>query len=325
MNSSEQSQNEASEPKGQGASSYSDKWTIYCHTHIVTGRRYVGLTKKRMLQRWNEHVYNAQSKRGKGCRHFWNAIRKYGKDAFLHEILAMSWDLEGANATERIIVEQWDTRNPEFGFNLALGGSHIPHPVKNPWDCPEFREKGLTNLAKANASLTTQQRSQNAKNLWSDPEYSAKVTKSSKKAWSDPFLRINQSESQRIIKARPEIKKRQVEASRELWRSETFRAKNANLWNDPRFRSQCQSGLVRGAALNSSKTHCNNGHEYSSENTYITKSGSRVCRICARERGKIDMRAARARKKTGSCQHMNLSLRPREETLAALVVSKMLN
>lgn len=30
------------------------------------------------------------------------------------------------------------------------------------------------------------------------------------------------------------------------------------------------------------KTHCKNGHEFSSENTYITPSGSRACRTCKR-------------------------------------------
>lgn len=41
------------------------------------------------------------------------------------------------------------------------------------------------------------------------------------------------------------------------------------------------------------KTHCPHGHEYSPENTYVTKAGARMCRTCLRERS----RATRAAKK----------------------------
>lgn len=40
-----------------------------------------------MMKRWNQHLANATKKRGKGCRHFWNAIRLYGPGAFSHEVL----------------------------------------------------------------------------------------------------------------------------------------------------------------------------------------------------------------------------------------------
>lgn len=42
----------------------------------------------------------------------------------------------------------------------------------------------------------------------------------------------------------------------------------------------CGEGL---AAKNKAKTHCPHGHEYTSENTEISSSGRRKCRICRRE------------------------------------------
>ncbi|WP_396021799.1 HNH endonuclease signature motif containing protein [Bacillus cereus group sp. BfR-BA-01522] len=41
--------------------------------------------------------------------------------------------------------------------------------------------------------------------------------------------------------------------------------------------------LLRGegmSAENVKKTHCPQGHEYTEENTYISKAGSRYCRKC---------------------------------------------
>lgn len=39
-----------------------------------------------------------------------------------------------------------------------------------------------------------------------------------------------------------------------------------------------------GGCLNKNKTHCKYGHEFTPENTRITKEGGRVCRTCAKRR-----------------------------------------
>jgi len=121
-------------------------WTLYCHIHIVTGRRYIGVTKNTMLHRWNRHVYSAL-RSSHGRSHFANAIRKYGKKAFSHEILCQSKTLEEANACEQILIIQYDTQNPMKGFNLAPGGSYTPRRNGcNPWNNPEYRVKALVRL-----------------------------------------------------------------------------------------------------------------------------------------------------------------------------------
>jgi len=129
-------------------------WTIYCHIHVESGRRYIGLTQYTMLHRWNQHIAQAKNLKNEKRSHFAAAIRKYGKDAFSHEILAMSWDLEGANVTERIIIEQWDTRNPEIGFNLAKGGGSKPSlNPKNPWNRSEYRDKLMNIFSSSNFKI----------------------------------------------------------------------------------------------------------------------------------------------------------------------------
>jgi hypothetical protein len=45
----------------------------------------------------------------------------------------------------------------------------------------------------------------------------------------------------------------------------------------------CRENLMRGetlAAANARKAHCNNGHEYTPENTYQRPAGRRECRSC---------------------------------------------
>ena len=58
-------------------------------------------------------------------------------------------------------------------------------------------------------------------------------------------------------------------------------------------RSQNMHDLVRnGRCFNSSKTHCPKGHAYDEENTYINpSSGSRMCRVCIRERDRARSRS----------------------------------
>lgn len=47
-------------------------------------------------------------------------------------------------------------------------------------------------------------------------------------------------------------------------------------------RANIQRGEVGGHLR--AKTHCPKGHPYSGENLYVTKTGSRHCRECTRER-----------------------------------------
>lgn len=109
-----------------------------------------------MMWRWNRHIYAANVAKKSGRSHFANAIRLYGKDAFSHEVLRVCADLEEANAYEAYFINLFRTRDLASGFNLCLGGSHAPHPFRNPWDRPEYREANLASsrerLARATAA-----------------------------------------------------------------------------------------------------------------------------------------------------------------------------
>jgi len=161
-------------------------WTVYCHTLITDGRRYVGLTARTMERRWSQHVCHAKNSKG-GRWHFPNAIRKYGKDAFSHDVLGTFDTLEAANDFEKAKILEWDLRNPEKGFNLAEGGEHVPHSIrKNPWDRPEYRAK-CTEAAKF---------------TFNDPAVRSKI----RQAQSSSEYRERKTAINREILSRPEVR-----------------------------------------------------------------------------------------------------------------------
>ena len=173
------------------------KWTIYCHTHIDSSRRYIGLTKMTMMKRWNRHIYNTNyMKNGKPANtgHFPNAIRKYGKDAFSHEILEVCNTLKKANSAEIKWIEFYDTNNPEKGFNLARGGDHTPHLFKNPWDRPEYRTKQLARPPNTAAMQTPESRVANRASL-NTPESIAKRSASLKISHAKPEVKFKLSKA----------------------------------------------------------------------------------------------------------------------------------
>lgn len=161
------------------------RWTIYCHTHVESGRHYVGLTAQTMERRWASHCSKAKSSKG-GRWHFPNAIKKYGPDAFSHVALMQLDSVELANAWEEFWIDFLDTRNPERGFNLAKGGEHVPHPIRrNPWDDPEYRAKQLPRVQA----------------LLRDPA----VRANSVAALNTPEGKRKRSEASRMVRTRPEV------------------------------------------------------------------------------------------------------------------------
>lgn len=103
-------------------------YVVYCHTHITSGRKYVGITSHSMMWRWSRHVSNALNTTGQNgtCPVFAAAIRKYGPEAFSHEVLELLEDTEWEQAAEaeRKWIALLKTRVPN-GFNIEPGGGRL--------------------------------------------------------------------------------------------------------------------------------------------------------------------------------------------------------
>jgi hypothetical protein len=56
--------------------------------------------------------------------------------------------------------------------------------------------------------------------------------------------------------------------------------RSKQLWQQPEFRE----AVMRGRAAIPRKTHCKWGHEFTPDNTYWGKTGSRQCKACTTRR-----------------------------------------
>lgn len=96
----------------------SHNYTVYMHKHKENGKVYIGLTGVDPEKRWRKgNGYNT-------TRHFFSAIKKYGWDAFTHEILATNLTLKEAAQMEIDLIKKYDSTNPAKGYNASTGGEN---------------------------------------------------------------------------------------------------------------------------------------------------------------------------------------------------------
>lgn len=102
-------------------------YVIYCHTNLLNGKCYVGQTKGDVMKQWkHRHVHLAN----KGAKfHLSNAIRLYGSsdDVWRHQVLQDGLlTKEDANIAESHWIKVLRSSEPEFGYNMTLGGDGSP-------------------------------------------------------------------------------------------------------------------------------------------------------------------------------------------------------
>lgn len=91
-------------------------YCVYKHT-TPSGKVYIGLTGKQPKERWDSgHGYRNNP-------HFWNAIKLYGWNNIKHEILYTNLTKEEAGKIERQLIAEYDSRNPDKGYNELEGGT----------------------------------------------------------------------------------------------------------------------------------------------------------------------------------------------------------
>jgi len=102
---------------------------IYIATNVVNGKRYVGITRRTLRHRMSGH--KAAAKAGCTAGKFYNAIRKYGFEAFSFEVFKECSSFKEAQSEEiRIISELKPEYNTALGGQGALGYRHSPEIIE---------------------------------------------------------------------------------------------------------------------------------------------------------------------------------------------------
>jgi len=102
---------------------------IYKITNVINEKIYVGQTKQYYGAekigaegRLKRHIANAfNPKSGSGCPKLENAIRKYGKECFVTEVLEKTTQDE-IDELEEYYIREYDSTNNTIGYNISLGG-----------------------------------------------------------------------------------------------------------------------------------------------------------------------------------------------------------
>lgn len=90
---------------------------VYMHT-VPNGKVYIGLTKLHPPKRWqNGHGYK------QNCL-FYKDIQKYGWTNIKHDIIADRLSVGEACALESQLIQEYDSCNPDKGYNHADGGGY---------------------------------------------------------------------------------------------------------------------------------------------------------------------------------------------------------
>lgn len=91
-------------------------FTVYMHINKTNNKKYIGITSQKPEDRWGPG----------GCKYsnqyFAKAIKKYGWDGFDHIIICTGLEENEAKQIEITLIEEYNTFNTNFGYNMTLGG-----------------------------------------------------------------------------------------------------------------------------------------------------------------------------------------------------------
>ncbi len=88
---------------------------IYKITHVASGKVYVGQSQN-IAKRIVTHARVA------GCRHLWNALQKYGLNAFSVDLLERVDDISALDEREQFWISATGSQDTNLGYNIKPGG-----------------------------------------------------------------------------------------------------------------------------------------------------------------------------------------------------------
>lgn len=91
---------------------------IYKVTNIINGKIYIGQTIQSLYKRWYRHCNSKED-----CRYFCNAIRKYGKENFIINIIEIVM-IDKLDEREKYWIQRLSANIKGIGYNILIGGKN---------------------------------------------------------------------------------------------------------------------------------------------------------------------------------------------------------
>lgn len=90
-------------------------YSVYVHT-FPNGKKYVGITCWKPELRWGSNGCNYKNP------YMINAIKKYGWDNVVHEIVAENLTVDQASQMEIDLIQKYNSADKSCGYNISPGG-----------------------------------------------------------------------------------------------------------------------------------------------------------------------------------------------------------
>lgn len=189
-------------------------YSVYIHRNKINNKVYVGMAYN-PLKRWG--------KDGIGYHQhdlFFKDINEIGWDNFEHEIIYTDLPMKQAEEKERLLIAQYDSTNPQKGYNLGLGGvfghkasqetrKKISEAGKRRFEKPEEHEKLSRAAIKRNQDpVKFNKICEGNRNRWKRDEERTKVSEALKSYYEDNPQRKEEISKERkaFFEAHPEKK-----------------------------------------------------------------------------------------------------------------------
>lgn len=113
---------------------FEQPYNVYCITNSVNGKRYVGITRDTIEDRFYEHKRAANNCRSSETRAIVKAFRKYGAESFTVELIDTAIGMIEAGEKESYYIELLQTHTRyKKGYNLTDGGEGVTNCVTPDW------------------------------------------------------------------------------------------------------------------------------------------------------------------------------------------------
>jgi group I intron endonuclease len=201
---------------------------LYKITCIINGKIYIGQTID-YNQRWRQHKWEANREFPRMIIN--KAMKKYGIDNFVYEVIATCKNIDDANETEAILIKQYESHiSIGKGYNVSNGGNNAPKSeefkqMMRDWHLSlslEEKQK-RSNIHRESIIKQTETQGHPALgNKWTN-EQKAKLSESlkaiDKDKWYTDEVRLHMSEAHFGIKDSEETKKNKSNSAKEAWKN----------------------------------------------------------------------------------------------------------